>query len=115
MNTLNPLGMYRNRKLLDLAHRIQQCTNCGAWRAEGMDPAHSNQQDHGKGKALKGHDCFFAALCSRCHRWLDNQGGLGKDPSGRYDSTREDKRQMFNRAMHTTWLEMWRQKLVRVS
>jgi len=101
-------GMYRNRGLLDLAHKIETCQNCGRERIEGMDPAHSNLSEHGKGKGLKAHDCFFAALCDLCHHWLDNQGGLGKDPSGVYDSTPADRAQMFARAMHRTWLALWR-------
>lgn len=98
---------YRNRRLLDLAHGIQKCQNCGAWRGEGMDPAHSNLGEHGKGKGLKAHDCFFAALCAACHRWLD-AAGRGRDPSERFDPTREGKREMFARAMHATWLTCWR-------
>lgn len=106
-------GMFRSRRMLDLAHRITTCMNCGAQRTEGMDPAHSNLGEHGKGKGLKAHDCFFAALCSACHRWLDNQGH-GKDPTGRYDSKPWDKREMFVKAMHATWLFCWRQDWLRV-
>jgi len=110
-----PSGMYRNRKLLDLAHRITFCQNCGTHVHEGCEPGHSNLSEHGKGFRLKAHDCFFAALCSRCHGWLDNSGGLGKDPTGRYTSSRDDKREMFRRAMDSTMLLLWQLELVRVA
>lgn len=107
-------GMYRNRALLDCAHEIERCMNCTA-HTGGCEPAHSNLEEHGKGKGLKAHDCFFAVLCHRCHAWLDNSGGSGKDPSGIYESTREDKRLMFLRAMCRTMLELWRLGKVKVA
>lgn len=93
---------YENRALLDLAKYVP-CQNCGADDGT-IVPAHSNLSEHGKGKNLKAHDCFFAALCQRCHGWYDNQGGLGKDPTGVWDSTRADKREMFMRAKDKTLL-----------
>jgi hypothetical protein len=108
-------GMFRNRRLLDLAHGIDICQNCGRGRSEGMDPAHSNLEEHGKGFKLKAHDCFFAALCNLCHSWLDNSGGRGFDPSGRYHWDRDGKREMFVRAMHATWLLLWRAGKVKVA
>lgn len=107
-------GMYRNRALLDLAHQVESCQNCGRGRTEGMDPAHSNLDEHGKGFRLKAHDCFFAALCDLCHRWLDNQGGHGKDPSGRFEATREAKREMFQRAKDATLLLLFKMNLIKV-
>lgn len=107
-------GMFRSRALLDTAHKVQRCMNCGAHSTEGCEPAHSDLQEHGRGKDLKSHDCFFAALCHACHAWLD-AGGVGKDPSERFEPNREGKREMFVRAMHATWLELWRRKLVRVA
>lgn len=99
-------GMYRSRRLLDLAHEVNRCQNCGSYQLEGCEPAHSNLGEHGKGKGLKAHDCFFAALCHKCHVWLDQ--GKGKDPSGIFDGTREGKREMFFRAMCATWLWLWK-------
>lgn len=109
------VGMFRNRGLLDLAHRIEQCQNCGAERSHGSDPAHSNYAVHGKGHKIKAHDCFFAALCSACHRWLDNQAGYGPDPSGRFPHTYEGKHDMFCRAMHKTWLTLWQLGFIKVA
>lgn len=97
--------MFRSRSLLDLAHRLHSCANCGAYSVDGLEPAHSNLPEHGKGVGLKAHDCFHAALCPSCHRWLDNQGGHRHDPSGLYEPTKEGKRAMFTRAMHITILD----------
>ncbi len=63
---------FRSRPLLDLAY-TQGCMlrlDC----CEGGDygePAHSNQSIHGKGGALKAHDCFHVPGCRACHRELD--------------------------------------------
>ena len=99
-------GMYRNRALLNLAHGIEHCQNCGAYAPEGCEPAHSNLQEHGRGKDNKSHDCYFAALCHACHTWLD-AAMRGTDPSRVYSPDREGKREMFVRAMHRTWLTLW--------
>ena len=107
-------GMFRCRKLLDLAHRIDICQNCGA-HTGGCEPAHSNLDAHGKGFKLKADDCFFAALCHACHAWLDNSAGRGWDPGGLYTDSRADKREMFIRAMHRTWLELWRLNFLKVT
>lgn len=36
--------------------------------------AHSNKYQHGKGGAIKAHDCFIAYLCFRCHQIVDGNG-----------------------------------------
>src|SRR5690242_7404417 len=46
---------FRSRALLDLAHHLP-CQWCG--RGTASEPAHSNQQKHGKGMSLKLHDCY---------------------------------------------------------
>lgn len=45
--------------------------------------AHSNEDQHGKGKGLKSHDCFICAACPPCHDWLDRK----RDPT-RFDVAR---------------------------
>ena len=100
---------YRNRKLLDLAEG-RACQNCGAQDGT-IVAAHSNLPEHGKGARIKAHDCFHAWLCFRCHSWLD-QGGVGRDPTGVYRPTRDDKAEMFCRAMDRTTLELWREGLI---
>lgn len=62
---------YRSRPLLDFAydygcHLSLPCCEGGAG-----EPAHSNQAIHGKGGAMKAHDCFHAPACRSCHRELD--------------------------------------------
>lgn len=103
---------YRNQALRDLA-RDKPCQHCGADDGTCVW-AHSNLGEHGKGKSLKAHDCFGAILCYRCHSWLD-QGSSGLDPTGVWSPTRDDKREMFIRAMHKTWLFLWERGLIRVS
>lgn len=103
---------YRNRKLLDLAHREDaECGNCG--RPGPCEPAHSNMSAHGKGGARKAHDCFFANLCHACHAWLDQ--GKGRDPTDTWSDSREDKQSMWRRAFDRTLLWLWRNGLLQLA
>ena len=65
---------FRSRKLLDLAHRIQECTmqlpGCKGWVEHGCEPAHSDQGRHGKGGSQKSGDQYHAAICHHCHTKL---------------------------------------------
>lgn len=105
---------HRSRRLLDLAHRVQQCQNCDRWTEHGCEPAHQNGQESGKGIGIKGGDHRHAALCHDCHAFLD-QGGNGKDPSGQWAATREDKREMWIRAHLRTMDLYWAQGWLRVA
>jgi hypothetical protein len=105
-------GMYRSRRLLDLAHEVERCQNCGRFTG-GCEPAHSNELEHGRGSHHPSHDCYFAALCHDCHAWYDH-GKMAKDPSGLYECSREGKREMHTRAMLKTWLWLWSRGKVRV-
>ena len=107
------MANYRNRALLDCAHAIKGCLNCGAYVEHGCDPAHSNQQAHGKGVGIKAHDFMFAALCNQCHKWLDS--GMSPDPTGRYMGDREDKQAMWRAAFDRTLLTLWEKGMVRVA
>lgn len=93
----------RSRKLLDLAHRVQECTNCGRWSEHGCEPAHENGIEAGKGFGIKSHDNRTAALCHLCHVWYDQPIGEGLDPSGLYQPTWEGKQEMWNRAHKATF------------
>lgn len=94
--------MFRSAKLLASA-RDQACCNCN--REDGSTVwAHSNLGEHGKGKSIKAHDIFGAHLCYRCHSWLDQ--GNGKDPTGVYGDSREEKREMWQRAHDRTMLRL---------
>lgn len=66
---------YRNRRLLDLAHRVQICQfqlpPCAGYSVEGCEPAHSNHQIHGRGHGFKADDDQHVAACPHCHRYYD--------------------------------------------
>lgn len=70
---------YRNRQLLDLAHRVHVCQfklpGCKGYEVDGCEPAHSNQSAHGKGAKIKAADDQHVAGCSNCHRLYDGQRG----------------------------------------
>ena len=71
---------YRNRALLDLAYRFPCSLRFPM--CEGGDagePAHSNQPKHGKGGAIKAHDCFHVPGCRSCHRELDQGRTMDRD------------------------------------
>lgn len=64
---------YRNRKLLDLAHKGPCLADfhhkCEGW--QGCDPAHSDNLMFGRGHGHKTPDWAFAILCNTAHRMLD--------------------------------------------
>lgn len=67
----------RDRKLLDLAHRLNDCQMqipgvCTGYSPEGCEPAHSNIQRHGRGASFKSHDLYHVASCHACHHELDH-------------------------------------------
>lgn len=96
---------YRNRALLDLAYQVD-CTLQIDGVCEGGpgEPCHSNLSRHGKGGALKAHDCFFASGCRPCHRALDQGPKL----------TREERAEIWERAYIRTQVQLWRMGLIGV-
>ncbi len=50
------------------------CQHCGAEDGTVV-AAHSNQLRDGKGRGIKAHDYRVAALCFRCHTFID-QGSI---------------------------------------
>src|SRR6187551_16729 len=94
----------RSRSLLNLAHRINECTNCGAYSVEGCEPAHENGINAGKGFGIKGHDNRHAALCHSCHADYDQGPGSA-----------DDKAAMWNRAHKRTFDIYWRNGWLRVA
>lgn len=98
---------HRDRALLDLAHKLHDCTNCGRFVTEGLEPAHSNWSTHGKGGMRKADDLFHCAVCHTCHSWLDQ--GIGTDPSGIWQDTekREMWRYAYDRTQRAYWLNGW--------
>ena len=63
---------YRNRALLNLAHKLNTCPLCGKYSMDGLEPAHSDSSRHGKGMGHKASDVFHAAICHDCHTLLPN-------------------------------------------
>lgn len=97
---------YRDRKLLDLAYELGcQLQLPGICEGGPGEPAHSNQSRHGKGGALKAHDCFFASACRSCHREIDQGRAM----------SREEKFDVWQRAHERTLLELFRRGLVVVA
>lgn len=95
---------HRARGLLDLAHVVFECKNCGK-HTEGCEPAHENAITAGKGQSVKSHDHRHAALCHECHAWYDQ--GRGMDPSELYHGDRQGKRDMWIRAHLLTYDYYW--------
>jgi hypothetical protein len=64
----------RNRRLLNLAHRINECQFqiagvCQGYSAHGCEPIHSDHQEHGKGMGQKSDDDQHVAGCRACHNY----------------------------------------------
>lgn len=96
---------YRDRDLLDLAYRVPCMIRLPGCEGGVGEPCHSNQSRHGKGGALKAHDCFFASGCRHCHRELDQGTTM----------TREEKFEVWQRAYEATVLYLWRHHLIGVT
>lgn len=97
---------YRDRKLLDLAYQfpcLLQLPGCQG--GDAGEPAHSNQAKHGKGGAMKAHDCFAVPACRSCHVRLD-QGG---------DMTRDERREAWEAAFWRYLPMLWESGLIRVA
>ncbi|HHA1568117.1 TPA: hypothetical protein ACOEP2_000043 [Enterobacter hormaechei subsp. xiangfangensis] len=87
---------YRNKKWLAAVGQIECCVLCGAW---GTQVAHRNES---KGMGLKTDDCATAALCVCCHDSIDNGNKLNRD----------ERRQLMDRAIVLTVIEVARRGLV---
>lgn len=93
----------RESKILAAANG-ESCANCNM--QDGTVVAcHSNMSVHGKGMGIKSDDIFCAFLCSKCHYMID----FGKDHS------REEKEQMFYRAMSKTWRKLYELGVLKVA
>ena len=88
--------IFRSKKWLAAVGQIERGVICGAW---GTQVAHRNE---GKGMGLKTDDCATAALCVCCHDSIDNGNKLN----------REERRQLMDRAIVMTVIEVARRGLV---
>lgn len=93
------MANYRNRKLLDLAHRCMECPCCGVGTPDGCEPAHANWSSYGKGMSIKAHDCFHAAMCHDCHAAMDQGSAMD----------RVQKLEFWRGAFERTLLHYWRE------
>ena len=106
------MANYRNRKLLDLAHRLQFCQMqilgyCEGFSGDGCEPAHSNQIRHGKGTGIKAHDWWHVAACRACHDVLD-----GRTPSS---LTKSEKNEYFEHGWERTMDRYFREGWIGVT
>lgn len=91
------LDHFRCKALTDMCHELPcQCQRLSCLGGKSV-PAHSNQGKHGKGWAIKAHDCFVAAMCNDCHYEVDNGRRLS-----------EPKRiELWNDGWRTTMAILW--------
>lgn len=97
---------YRDRKLLDTAYQFPCMLNfpcCDG--GDAGEPAHSNQAKHGKGGAMKAHDCFFVPACRACHTCLDQGGTM----------TKEERREVWENAFWRFLPILWHSSLIKVN
>ena len=96
---VNSQMIYRNIKLTKLVRELP-CQHCGI-QSETICAAHRNE---GKSMGAKTSDALVAALCFECHFKLDN----GKE------LTKEDRRDMWNRAYIGTMQYLWEHNMIGV-
>jgi len=104
------MSNYRNRKLLDLAHRVHECQVqidgvCIGYSPHGCEPAHANWSEYGKSMGRKADDVYHAAACHACHAELDQ----GKQLS------REERLDYWRRGFERTMLYYFRQGWLRIA
>lgn len=91
--------IYRNKKLLELLRELP-CQVCGR-HSDTVCACHRNE---GKGMGMKVSDALVASMCHTCHFELDN----GKD------LTKEEKRDMWNRAYIKTMQFLWENERIKI-
>lgn len=96
--------MYRNKKLTEIVRDAPICFGCGRHNDGTIVAAHSNQGIHGKGRSIKAHDCFVAALCYVCHSDLDQGTQLSQ----------EERVAMWNAACVLTYGWLMREGLLKL-
>lgn len=87
------------------AARDELCLVRSPWcDGVGVVLCHSNFQEDGHGKGVKSDDTLAAFGCGRCNAWLDQ----GPAP-------REEKRDVFHRALKRTWRRLIEREIVSVT
>lgn len=98
--TSRPKFEYVRSLSLLCACRAIPCQNCGVDDGSVV-AAHSNSEEHGKGRSVKSSDIYIASLCHRCHMELDQGSKL----------SRQERQAMWWRAHCRTVLELVRRGL----
>jgi hypothetical protein len=92
------MANHRDRKLLDLAHRVENCQfrlpGCEGFTG-GCQPIHADGLWYNKGTGIKSHDVYHAAGCTSCHRAYENM-------------PKSEKQEAFDRACLRTHLFYWK-------
>ncbi len=87
---------YRNRRLLNLAHRVNECQMlspvCKGYSPHGCEPIHADFSEFGKGMGQKSGDDQHIAGCHDCHVWF-----------GEKHWPREALMKLFNEARERTF------------
>jgi len=97
---------YRDRDLLNCAYHFPCALQFpGCEGGDAGEPAHSNHWKHGKGGAMKAHDCYHIPACRSCHRELDQGRTM----------TRDEKHDAWERAFWDYLPELWRNGYLRVA
>lgn len=92
---------YRNPSLLGVVRELE-CVNCGV---HGVQAAHANLQEFGKGMGTKASDAAIMSLCPTCHAALDQ----GKD------MTKDQRRAMQFECITRTYVRLMERGLIRVA
>jgi len=84
---------YRNRRLLNLAHSINQCQfqlpTCIGYQGHGCEPIHSDHIEHGKGIGIKADDDQHVAGCHECHLYYASGNIPKSERKHLFDEARE--------------------------
>lgn len=103
------MAAYRNRRLLDLAHKVHTCQfklyGCQGHAPEGCEPAHSNQSAHGKGMGIKAHDDQHVASCHHCHQVYDGHTHIVIPRAEAVELFNEARQRTFALYERHGWLE----------
>lgn len=70
---------WRNREFLDLCYLFPCYLRLDCCDGGMGEPVHSNQPKHGKGGAMKAHDCYVIPGCRSCHREFDQGRTMDRD------------------------------------
>jgi hypothetical protein len=98
--------IYRNRRLLDLAKRLNWCLfrlpGCIGYSSHGNEPIHSDSQKHGKGTGIKSADDQHVAGCHQCHLYYGSEKVPKAEKLEVFEPARERTFELYAR---NGWLE----------